>query len=75
MYLGKTANYYEYSLPYAVVSATDGADAASKDGSDVSIADLRTSAFWNTTIGFNSAYWNFSGVARGYPALANVGGQ
>jgi hypothetical protein len=76
MYLGKTADYYDYSPPYAVVSAADDADATSKEGQDVSIADLRTSVFWDTGgIGFDSAYWNFNGVARGYPALKNAGGQ
>ena len=35
---------------------------------------LGTLNFWTSTMGFTSV-WNMSGVARGYPKLANVGGQ
>jgi hypothetical protein len=73
MYLGRTTNYYDYSPTYTVV--TSGIGASAKNGSDVSIDVLRTSAFWTGTIGLSDTYWNSNGVARGYPALAKVGGQ
>jgi hypothetical protein len=40
--------------------------------SDKHLGEVR---FWTNRIGFSGSIWNMSGVARGYPKLANVGGQ
>jgi hypothetical protein len=36
---------------------------------------LGTSAFWTGTMGFNASVWSMTGIGRGYPKLANTGGQ
>jgi hypothetical protein len=63
----------EPSVYYTVSNSTD---AAAKNGSSVAASAFRNSAFWTSTLTFDVAEWNFGGVvSRGYPILANVGGQ
>jgi hypothetical protein len=46
-----------------------------RDGGSVSASLFRNQSTWTGTLGFPASTWNFSGVSRGYPALAGLGGQ
>jgi hypothetical protein len=64
---GDNASYDVY-VPGAVVSSSD---ATAKDGKDAGIGEVRLRTFWETTLGFTAAAWDFGGVVgRGYPKLA-----
>jgi hypothetical protein len=56
--------------PRPAISGTSG-----QDGGDVAASLLRSAYFWTTNITFESLFWDFSGVNRGYPALVGLGGQ
>jgi hypothetical protein len=72
-------NTYLYGTP-ATRAKQSSSDAASSDGANAASSLptsnplLITESFWTSTMGFTSV-WNMSGVARGYPKLANVGEQ
>ncbi|MDR2662245.1 MAG: hypothetical protein LBC31_04530, partial [Treponema sp.] len=70
MYL-ETWNKYRYGTPTEVTLTSDS---TGPHGENATAGTLRTADFWTSTMGFDSA-WSMSGVARGYPKLANVGGQ
>jgi hypothetical protein len=56
------------------VVQTPNNNVTGQDGGDVFASILRSAYPWTTTMGFG-AEWDMSGVARGYPALAGLGGQ
>jgi hypothetical protein len=57
------------SEPYYFIPSS--ASNTDNDGVNVSASTFRNQSFWQTTLGFSSTDWNFSGVAnRGYPVLA-----
>ena len=53
---------------------TPTSDATGPDGANALPGVLGTAAFWQSTMGFGTV-WSMTSVARGYPKLANVGGQ
>jgi hypothetical protein len=55
---------------------TVAANTGGTDGGSVSASLFRNQSTWTGNMDFVSpAPWNFSGVSRGYPALAGLGGQ
>jgi hypothetical protein len=77
MKLGSYGAYYDPLTPAPVSDdSTDpentpnGKKAEPGTGSGA----LSNANFWPTIMGFGSE-WSMSGIARGYPKLANVGGQ
>jgi hypothetical protein len=57
------------SEPYYTIP--NSASNTANNGENASASTFRNQSFWQTTLGFSSADWNFSGVAsRGYPLLA-----
>jgi hypothetical protein len=87
MRLGKANGYYG-EVKDSVAGSTagpqpltsDNTDLAGVNGKDTSPVSSdsgshKTSAFWQSTVQFPADYWDFSGAARGYPKLKDVGGQ
>jgi hypothetical protein len=37
--------------------------------------ELGTADFWTGPMDFDPTIWSMTGIGRGYPRLANVGGQ
>jgi hypothetical protein len=80
MFLGTEAYTYNPYPAFAPVTATS--NAANRHGADRTYAQFisdstTTNGSWLNTsmLGFSSSIWNFSTISRGYPRLANVGGQ
>jgi hypothetical protein len=78
MLLQSTDTYYDPRPAFTVSSENNG---TAQNGTSKLSSDFGNSVFWSTTLDFNSvgsytgtAPWDFGGVARGYPALANVAG-
>jgi hypothetical protein len=85
MRLGKANGYYGEVKDSADVSAgpkpLTSSDATGVNGKDTSPVSSdsgshKTADFWkNAPLSFPAGYWDFSGAARGYPKLKDVGGQ
>jgi hypothetical protein len=51
-------------------------DPASANGKDANLGMFRDLTFWQTTLGFSSAVWDFATVvSKGYPRLKNADGS
>ena len=71
IFIGTDPGYAAYSVPLAVASSNN--TVGDIHGADVTNSQLSGAAFWNT-LGFTVPKWNFSGVGRGWPTLAALGG-